>query len=56
MNYMKSITEYNQNLNLLGVKLFLTLLLLQGGIKFAPHLFIFHFQSLFLTVGKNLAP
>ena len=54
MNYMKSITEYNQNLNLLGLKLFLPLLLLQCGIKFAPRLFVF--QSLFLTVGKNLAP
>ena len=58
MNCMKVITEYRvrvyQNLNLLGVKLFLTPLLLQCGIKFATRLFVC--QSLFLTVGKNLAP
>ena len=56
MNCMKVITEYRvyQNLNLLDVKLFSTPLLLQCGIKFATRLFVC--QSLFLTVGKNLAP
>ena len=56
MNCMKVITEYRvyQNLNLLGVKLFLTPLLLQYEIKFATRLFVC--QSLFLTVSKNLAP
>ena len=53
MNCMKVITEYRvyQNLNLLGVKLFLTPLLLQCGIKFATHLFVC--QSLFLSRQKS---